>query len=145
MSEATQLALQEDEKAVRACLDECGGLLFRELSKPGVYWLILRPKSAPDEKYKARVAWTTYPDQPPSVKYYDEIDGRTDVPSAWPKIPGYRINSWDICKPFTAEGFGLHPDWRNGAAAWRSTGNPFVYVVETLQNDLNSDQYQGRN
>jgi hypothetical protein len=140
----TELALQADEEAVLDYLNEGDGLLFREVSSPGVYWLILRPASTPDEKYYVRLVWTVYPDEPPSVKFYDQIDGRNDVPHAWPNAPGYRINSWDICKPFTAEGFGIHPDWRNGPTAWRSTGNPFLYVVETLQNDLNNDKYQGR-
>ena len=45
--------------------------------------------------------------------------------------------------PFTAEGFAVHPDWAQTKEAWTGTGNPFVWVAETLQGDLNN-RYQGR-
>ena len=41
------------------------------------------------------------------------------------------------------EGFAVHPEWVGGPQSWRSTGNPFLYVVQTLQFDLNN-RYQGR-
>jgi hypothetical protein len=45
--------------------------------------------------------------------------------------------------PFTAEGFALHPDWTSTNEAWRETGNPFLYVSETLQRSLDTS-YGGR-
>ena len=50
-------------------------------------------------------------------------------------VPGYRAPG-DICQPFTAEGFALHPDWASGPEAWSAEGNPFLRVVAQLQNDL---------
>lgn len=140
----TLFTLQADEEAVVSFLDEFDGLLLREADAPEVYWLVLRPRSAPSETYYARVAWAVYPDQPPSVRFHDGIRGSTSVASAWPLVAGYRVGSWDICKPFTAEGFALHPDWASGPSAWRPNGNPFLWVVQTLQNDLNHN-YAGRN
>ena len=139
----TQLTLEADEQAVVAFLDEHDGLLFRE-GEPGAYWALLRPRQARNELFYARIAWTAYTGAPPSVRFHDGIGGRTDIASAWPNIPGYRIGSWDICKPFTAEGFAIHADWNSGPTAWSSTGNPFLWVVQTLQHDLNGKTYQGR-
>ena len=139
----TLLTLDADEEAVISLLDEFGGLLLREVDAPEVYWVVLRPKSAPQETYYARMAWTAYPDQPPSVRFYDFIGGTYATNGAWPAVPGYRIGSWDICKPFTAEGFALHAEWRTGPSAWCSNGNPFLWVTQALQNDLNHN-YTGR-
>jgi hypothetical protein len=139
----TLLTLEADEDAVVSYLDEFDGVLLREAESPESYWLVLKPKSAPTETYYARVVWTAYPDRPPSVRFHDGIDGRFDVARAWPQVPGYRVGSWDICQPFTAEGFALHSEWATGAHAWQATGNPFLWVVQTLQNGLNVS-YSGR-
>jgi hypothetical protein len=140
----TQLTLEADEEAVQSFLDEWNGLLLREADRPAVYWLVLRPKSAPHETYYARVAWTAYPDRPPSVRFHDHIGGTFATNRAWPIVPGYRVGSWDICKPLTAEGYALHGEWQTGPHAWKSAGNPFLWVAHSLQNDLNHN-YQGRN
>jgi hypothetical protein len=140
----TLLTLDADERAVSSFLDEFGGLLLREADAPEVYWLVLRPKSAPRETYYARVAWSAYPDHPPSVRFHDGIGGTFAAARAWPMVVGYRVGSWDICKPFTAEGFALHAEWGTGPHAWKSSGNPFWWVAQALQNDLNHN-YQGRN
>jgi hypothetical protein len=139
----TELTLQVDEEAVVVFLDEHGGLLLREHDNPSTYWAVMHPRQAREETFYARLVWSVYPGAPPSVAFADGIGGATSISGAWPNIPGYRIGSWDICMPLSAEGFAIHPDWQTGATAWRSTGNPFLWVVQTLQYDLDN-RYQGR-
>ena len=114
----------------------------RRQEDPSIYWLEMRPLSLPQERYYPRVAWRVYPHAAPSVLFADGLRGPLGVPRAWPRIPGYRAPN-DICKPFTAEGFAIHPDWSTGPDAWPTDGNPFLWVVETLQYDLDND-YSGR-
>src|ERR1019366_2760791 len=56
----SRLNLQGDEDAVAVFLRENGGLRFRDVSAPGVYWLVMRPVSQPEEKYHARLEWESY-------------------------------------------------------------------------------------
>lgn len=77
------------------------------------------------------------------MKFASAVRGSLEKTSAWPLISGYRPGSFDICKPFTAEGFGLHKEWQNGPEAWPITGNPFLWVAQVLQNDLD-EHYGGR-
>jgi hypothetical protein len=109
----------------------------------GVYWLTIHPRTAPAETYVVRIAWTIYPGAAPSVKFAEDVGGSLGVLKAWPQSSGYRPGNFDICKPFTAEGFAVHPEWRTGVHAWPTTGNPFLFVVAQLQDDLNH-RYQGR-
>jgi hypothetical protein len=143
LDEESRLNLEDDEAAVRAFLREHGGSLKRDPEESGTFWLTLRPRTDPDELYAVRVAWTAYPHEPPSVRFASSVRGSLTTTSAWPTIAGYRPASFDICKPFTAEGFSLHPDWRSGPDAWRTTGNPFLHVVTVLQFDLDNN-YSGR-
>jgi hypothetical protein len=143
VSLGTQLNLEADEEAVVVALDDYDGTLFRDTATAGLYWLVLKRNAPPREMFCARIAWSGYPEAPPSVRFTDGIGGPWNVNRAWPNIPGYRIGSFDICQPFTEEGFALHPEWRTGPHAWRTTGNPFHYVVNRLQLDLNN-RYQGR-
>ena len=139
----TQLALDQDEPAVREIVDEAGAALERDEAESTVYWLTMQPPHPPDERFVARIAWTRYPHSPPSVKFADAVRGRLDVTSAWPVIPGYRPGSFDICQPFTAEAYALHPDWAQGPDAWPTSGNPFLWVVAQLLRDM-AERYQGR-
>lgn len=139
----SSLALEDDEAAVRAFLLDNEGTLQQDPDAPGRYWLSMRPRSAPAERYHVSVTWTIYPHRAPSLKFADRVRGNLAVTAAWPLIPGYRAGSFDICKPFTAEGFGLHPDWERGPEAWRPTGNPFLWVAQVLQDDLDN-RYGGR-
>jgi hypothetical protein len=139
----TLINLEADEAAVASFLEEHGGCLECDPDEKSVYWLTLRPRSELDQAYFVRVAWTSYPHEPPSVKFATGIRGSLNVTSAWPVVPGYRPGSYDICKPFTAEGFSLHAEWRSGPEAWRATGNPFLWVATTLQSDMNNS-YAGR-
>lgn len=139
----TRLALQDDEAEARTVIEEHGAELIRDMDDPGVYWLVMHPRAAPQERFVARVAWLRYPHAAPSVKFADEVRGRLDITSAWPIITGYRPGNFDICQPFTAEGFTVHPEWVTGPEAWPSTGNPFAWVVGQLLHDM-ADRYQGR-
>jgi hypothetical protein len=139
----SRLNLQADATAVAKLLEQHGGRLVADDADAGVHWLEMHPRSAMSEIYVARVKWARYPDAPPSVKFATEVGGRIDVLTAWPVIPGYRPTAFDICMPFTAEGFAVHPDWAQTKEAWTGTGNPFLWVAETLQRDLNN-RYQGR-
>jgi hypothetical protein len=140
----TQLSLEADEAAVVASLDAHGGLLVRDEADAGTYWVVLRSRLDATRPYYVRVSWQTYPGAAPSVRFADGVRGSHTVSSAWPNIPGYRLGAFDICKPFTAEGYIVHPEWATGPNVWRSTGNPFLWVVELLQYDLHN-HYQGRN
>jgi hypothetical protein len=139
----TQLALADDAPAALEHASACGATLVRDPDDPLVYWLTLSPRAAVSETFYARIAWTRYPHSPPSVKFADTLGGRLDAASAWPLIPGYRPAAFDICQPFTAEGFSVHPDWLSGPEAWSATGNPFLWVVSILVHDI-ADRYQGR-
>jgi len=136
------LNLESDQVAVEKFLKENDGHLMRDEANPALYWLSMRPRSAPSERYHVRVLWTSYPDAAPSILFSDGVGGALGVMHAWPVIPGYRPPN-DICKPFTAEGFSLHAEWQSGPDAWPTDGNPFVWVAEVLQNDLNT-HYTGR-
>lgn len=137
------LALEENEAAVVAFLGDNGGLLTRDEDDKNRYWLTMRPRSAPEERFYPCLVWSAYPHHPPSVKFADGIGGRLTVTEAWPVITGYRPGNFDICKPFTAEGFAAHPEWQTGLEAWKATGNPFLWVVHVLQDDMDL-RYQGR-
>jgi hypothetical protein len=140
----TQLNLLQDSPAVAEFVVDNDGAIACDCGDRGVYWLALRPRSTPSERFVVRVAWERYPPAPPSVKFATEINGRLDVTSAWPLIEGYRPGNLDICRPFTAEGFNTHPEWRTNAERWPADGgNPFLWVTTTLQFDLDN-RYQGR-
>jgi hypothetical protein len=66
------------------------------------------------------------------VQFASAIGGGTADAHHWPSAAGFRAPN-DICKPFTAEGQALHPEW---ASAWRRDGNPFLWVAETLHGDI---------
>jgi hypothetical protein len=138
----TLLNLAEHEAAVAEFLATNDGRLVRDADDASIYWLEMRPRSAPSERFHPRLAWRSYPHAAPSVLFADGIGGTLGITSAWPQIPGYRPPN-DICKPFTAEGFALHPEWASGPDAWPADGNPFLWVVETLQYDLDN-AYSGR-
>lgn len=138
MPDAESLAnLDEDLPAVEEFVAANDGDMQADTNVAGLYWMTLRPRVEPAERFVARVAWQAYPDQPPSVLFADGVGGATNVPRAWPVIPGYRAPN-DICKPFTAEGFGLHAEW-----TWSRDGNRFLWVVEVMQQDLDI-HYGGR-
>lgn len=145
----SRLNLETDEPEVAALLVEHGGLLDRddrlgdETGDAAVYWATMRPHWAPGETYIARIEWFAYPYEPPSIKFATGVRGSLSVTSAWPVITGYRAASFDICKPMCREGYVTHLEWKEGSTAWPTQGNPFLWVVFTMQIDFN-DNYQGR-
>ncbi|MEA2236117.1 MAG: hypothetical protein QOC81_841 [Thermoanaerobaculia bacterium] len=145
IDEESRLNLEADRVAVYEFLAQLGGELVHraDVDDGSLYWVRLRPRSAPEETYVARIGWSRYPQAAPSVKFADGVGGSLTVTRAWPVIAAYRAASFDICKPFTAEGFALHAEWRTGPQAWSMSGNPFLWVVSQLQDDLNH-RYQGR-
>ncbi len=104
----------------------------------------IHPVTLPNELFQARLLWSTYPDQPPSLKFRDPATGRLDLPQAWPIIRGFRPQSLDACVSWCAEGFALHPEWRTDPRyAWDASNNPLLRVLRTLQDEFD-DYYQGR-
>ncbi|MEU9324097.1 hypothetical protein AB0D91_09815 [Streptomyces canus] len=139
----SQLLLERDMSAAEEFLASVGGkFVQREQDLPGVLWVELQPRNRERAPFTVRMIWTVYPHRPPSVHFADEPGGVTTVTSAWPAADGYRAPSNDICKPFTAEGQQLHADWASGPYAWSGTGNPLLYVLETIQGDI--DRADGR-
>jgi hypothetical protein len=141
----SELSLAADAPAAAAFLAGRGGTLHdTTATEPGTWWAELHPASEPQQTFYARIGWSVYPGAAPSVKFAMEIGGPLGDPAAWPVVPGYRPTSLDICKPFTAEGFAIHPDWAQSSQAWIGDGNPFLAIVRELQRNLNSTDYQGR-
>lgn len=139
----TLLNLEQDRVAVAEFLAENGGHLEQDSKDGSVYWLTLRPRSAPDERYFVRVGWDAYPHSPPSIKFADRVGGSLTVKTAWPMITGYRPDSFDICRPLCREGYELHAEWKEGTTAWVTDGNPFLWVAQTMQFHMDNE-YQGR-
>ena len=98
----------------------------------------------PVEKFQARLLWLTYPESPPSLKFRDLATGRLDMPTAWPKLPGFRPQSLDACANWCSEGFVLHQEWKNDPnVRWDDSGNPLLKVLRTLQKQLD-EKFEGR-
>jgi len=107
-------------------------------------WATLSPMSVPNERFQARLLWSTYPDAPPSLKFRDPTTGRLDLPSAWPQALGFRPTSLDACLTWTAEGMALHPQWgADPRYRWDARGNVLLKVLRLIQEQLD-DNYQGR-
>jgi hypothetical protein len=137
------LNLEQDAPAVASFLEENEGALTKDDADDGVYWAAMRPRSTPAERYFARIGWAVYPHGPPSIKFADRVGGSLTAVSAWPVITGYRASAFDICRPISAEGYAVHPEWGQGSTAWVADGNPFLWVVQTMQFHLDNE-YQGR-
>lgn len=141
--------LEHDEPAVAAFLAENGGRLDRDDRLEGaggdaaVYWLTMRPRLHPAELFYAKVGWEAYPYKPASIKFATGPRGSLTMTSAWPVMTGYRAGSFDICRPMSKEGYTIHPEWAQGSTAWPTEGNPFLWVVQTIQFHMDND-YQGR-
>ena len=104
----------------------------------------MSPATAPSERFQARLLWTKYPDEPPSLKFRDPGTGRLDLPQAWPNVRGFRPQSLDACVNWCAEGFALHPEWKTDPKLrWNPYGNRLLYVLRQLQEELD-DHFQGR-
>ena len=97
----------------------------------------LAPSGRATELYQARLLWSEYPGQAPSLKFRDPSTGRLDVPAAWPEGGPFRPTSFCACVSYTAEGFSMHPEWvRDPKTRWDSRGNVLLKVLRFLQDDL---------
>ncbi len=106
--------------------------------------VIMSPLNVPNEKFMARFQWREYPQDAPSLKFIDPNSDSLNVPSAWPKLPGFRPNNLDACVNWTSEGFALHPEWRNDVRyRWDERGNVLLKVLRYLQDELDL-HFQGR-
>jgi hypothetical protein len=117
-----------------------------KLERPGdlEVFAIMSPAGSPNEPFQARLLWTTYPDDPPSLKFRDPATGRLDLPQAWPVVRGFRPQSLDACVNWCLEGFALHPEWKTDPRfRWNPTGNSLLRVLRQLQEELD-DHFQER-
>lgn len=114
------------------------------LPNPLEVLVTLSPASAPGERFQARLLWSAYPTEPPSLKFRDPATGALDRPQAWPKVRGFRPGSLDACVNYCAEGFALHPEWRTDPRyRWETRGNVLLKVLRTLQDELDH-HFSGR-
>jgi len=91
----------------------------------------------PKDSYQVRLLWSTYPDHAPSLKFLDPTTGRDDVPTAWPNGSPFRPQNLDACTNYCAEGFAVHPEWRQDAQArWSAEGNVLLKVLRNVQHDV---------
>ena len=138
----SQLRLLRDAAVVKDFLHQSGGDLHRRPEDPdGLYWAEVHPAVASASAFIARIEWATYPDRAPSLRFTSQVGDDQREPKAWPAATGYRAPN-DVCKPFTAEGQVLHGEWGHGPNAWRAEGNPFLFVVQNIQDDI--DRVAGR-
>lgn len=140
--ELSALNLDEDFEKVLCCADAARW----KLEKSGPLEVIAAVAGAekPTEMFQARLLWTAYPDQAPSLKFRDPATGRLDLPTAWPQVRGFRPNSLDACVNWCAEGLAIHPEWRaDPKYRWDPRGNVLLKVLRILQGEMD-DHCQGR-
>src|SRR5262249_18145028 len=140
--ELSALNLQDDFAKALVCEDAARWRL--EKSGPLEVLVTLSPAEDSKEVFQARLLWTVYPGQPPSLKFRDPSTGSLTLQTAWPRVRGFRPSSLDACVSWCAEGFSLHPEWRNDPKyRWDPRRNVLLRVVRTLQNEMDN-YYQGR-
>lgn len=140
--ELSKLNLKDDFEEAKGVSDATRWTL--EMPADLEVLVALSPASVPNEQFQARLLWTKYPDEAPSLKFRDPGTGRLDLSSAWPIARGFRPQSLDACVNWCQEGFTLHPEWKaDPRFRWNPNGNPLLWVVRQLQEELD-DHYQGR-
>jgi hypothetical protein len=136
------LNLADDFTKALACEDAARWAL--EKAGPLEVWASMAPAPAPAEKFQARLLWSVYPGQAPSLKFRDSDTGRLDMPTAWPMVRGFRPQSLDACVNWCLKGLALHPEWKTDHRyAWDPRGNPLLKVLRILQDELDQ-HFQGR-
>ncbi|MCI0464148.1 MAG: hypothetical protein L0Z62_45015 [Gemmataceae bacterium] len=140
--ELSALNLGDDFEKALACEDASRWKL--EKIGPLEVLVSLSPVGQPHEVFQARLLWTLYPGQPPSLKFRDPATERLDMPTAWPQVRGFRPTSLDACVSWCMEGFNLHPEWRNDPKfRWDPRGNVLLKVLRILQDELDN-YFRGR-
>jgi hypothetical protein len=141
-TELSELNLQDDFDEALTAPEATRWQL--EKPEPLEVWVTMYSAGAPEEKFQARLLWRMYPDEAPSLKFRDPATGHLDLPTAWPKVRGFRPTSLDACVSWCSEGFALHPAWRTDPNyRWDSRGNVLLKVLRILQEELDT-YYQGR-
>ncbi len=142
IDDVSALNLSDDLAEARALEDAARWELVT--SGPGEVLVTVSPEGHEDS-FQARLFWDHgYPQHPPSLKFRDPATGRLDMPSAWPRVRGFRPASLDACVNWCAEGFSLHPEWKvDPAFRWDPRGNALLKVLRILQCELD-DHFEGR-
>lgn len=144
MATELELALFEQELDAMSDVPESKRWqLERDATVPLGLHVVMHPMSHPEEFYKVRVHWADY-FGPFSMKFIHLETSVDNDPNAWPKCFGFRPNSLDACLPWTAEGHGLHPEWRNSATnRFPTVDLPMQYALLQIQLSLDTT-YEGR-
>lgn len=101
-------------------------------------------RKAPNDPFIARLQWSKYPDGLPCLKFLDAVGGSDTNKSAWPTGQGMRPDSLDTCMHWTAEGHGLHPEWKNARGyGLNPDGNVLLQALTFLQQWFDIE-YKGR-
>lgn len=142
-TELEQTLFEEELQAVRSLPEASRWHLERDESVPLGIFAVMHPVTAPTELYKVRIRWTDY-FGPFSMKFINPLTGADNDPMAWPKCFGFRPSSLDACLPWTAEGHGLHPEWKNSRAqAFPKVEAPLQHALLRVQFSLD-ESYTGR-
>jgi hypothetical protein len=142
-TELEQALFDEELEAVRNLPEFCRWQLERDPTVPLGLYVVMHPVREPTELYKARIRWTDY-FGPFSLKFVDLATNADTAQSAWPKCFGFRPGALDACLPWTAEGHGHHPDWKNSAAnSFPKVELPLQYALLQVQSSLDNS-YEGR-
>jgi hypothetical protein len=137
-----ELNLAEDVRALRLQAEERG---WGVEGPNDLEVFVTIPSLIDRESYCIRFRCPGYPEEPFSVKPVDPETKDPSIVRAWPSCDGFRPPS-DLCMPLSAEGYALHPEWRNDPRwRWDPRGNPLLRVVEELETRVNDpSKYRGR-
>lgn len=145
MATELELALFEQElRDVQALPVASRWQLERDKSVPLGLFAVMHPISKPTELFKARIRWLSDYFGPPSVKFINMETGSDTDPKAWPRCYGFRPSSLDSCLPWTAEGHGLHHEWKASAShCFPKVELPMRFILLMIQHTLDNS-YEGR-
>lgn len=142
-TELEKLLFEEELQAVRDLPEACRWKLERDETVPLGLIAVMHPISKPTEFYKARIRWSDY-FAPFSLKFINMETGADNDPMAWPRCFGFRPGSLDACLPWTAEGHGHHPEWKNSVSKrFPKVELPMQHALLQLQSSLDNS-YEGR-
>jgi hypothetical protein len=140
----SELNLDDDYTEALAVPDSGRWALARPKPLEVVATILSVKSPGPEDRFDARLFWTRYPEDPPSLKFRDRATGRLDVTRAWPKVRGFRPASFDTCVNWTVEGFQLHPEWaKDPRLRWDPRGNVLLKVLRTLVDEMDN-YFEGR-
>jgi hypothetical protein len=135
---------EEEWSAVRQLPEAERWELERDSTVALGLFVIMHPKKAPAERFKARLRWTTDYFGPFSLKFVNLLTGADCDHKAWPQCFGFRPGSLDACLPWTSEGHALHPEWKtSGRQAFPVVQAPMQHALLRVQHALDSS-YAGR-